>query len=89
VTLCAHRDAIRLVHPRSIGCVLCQARGDSWVQLRMCLTCGQIGCSDRSENRHALKHYEETDHPVIASCEPGEAWWWCYVDECYLWPAAG
>lgn len=89
MTQCAHREAIRFVRPRSTGCVLCQVQGDSWVQLRMCLTCGQVGCSDESINRHALGHYEETDHPVIASCEPGVIWWWCYVDECYLWPAVG
>jgi uncharacterized UBP type Zn finger protein len=48
------------------------------------MTCGQIGCSDDSKNRHALEHYEETDHPIITSLEPGETWRWCYVDECYI-----
>ncbi len=48
----------------------------------MCLTCGKVGCSDESTNRHAIKHYEETDHPIVTSREPGETWRWCYVDQC-------
>jgi uncharacterized UBP type Zn finger protein len=52
--------------------------------LRMCMTCGQVGCSDDSKNRHAFRHYEETDHPIIVSQEPGEGWRWCYIDECFV-----
>jgi uncharacterized UBP type Zn finger protein len=72
------------VRPRSNACRACLADGDGWIRLRMCMTCGQIGCSDDSKNRHALEHYEETDHPIITSLEPGETWRWCYVDECYI-----
>jgi uncharacterized UBP type Zn finger protein len=50
----------------------------------MCLTCGQVGCSDDSENRHAMKHYEETDHPIVTSRGPGKTWRWCYIDERYV-----
>lgn len=84
VNPCAHREAIRSPSPRSSGCTQCVATGDSWAQLWMCLTCGQVGCSDDSKNRHAMKHYEETDHPVITSQEPGQTWRWCYVDERYV-----
>jgi uncharacterized UBP type Zn finger protein len=63
---------------------MCLTSGGSWVQLRMCLTCGQVGCSDDSDNRHAMRHYEETDHPIITSLEGGATWRWCYVDECYV-----
>jgi uncharacterized UBP type Zn finger protein len=78
---CAHCDAIRSVYPRSSVCVSCLASGDSWLHLWMCLTCGMVCCSDDSRNRHALKHYEETDHPIVTSWEPDETWRWCYVDE--------
>ena len=69
---------------RSNGCSLCLTSGDSWMQLRMCTTCGQVGCSDDSKNGHAKQHYEETNHPIVVSQEPGETWRWCYVDQCYL-----
>lgn len=81
VSSCVHYKAVRSVRARSTGCTLCVATGDRWVQLRMCLTCGQVACCDNSRNRHALKHYEETDHPIVTSREPGETWLWCYVEE--------
>jgi uncharacterized UBP type Zn finger protein len=84
VSSCAHYEAVRPVHPRSSGCERCAATGDSWVHLRMCLACGHVGCCDGSKNRHALQHYEETDHPIITSREAGETWRWCYVDERYV-----
>lgn len=62
------------------GCEECLASGDSWVHLRICLTCGHVGCCDSSPNRHATKHYHATGHPVVASWEPGERWAWCYED---------
>ena len=52
-----------------------------WVHLRMCQQCGHVGCCDSSPNRHATAHYHETAHPMIRSFEPGEEWFWCYVDE--------
>jgi Zn-finger in ubiquitin-hydrolases and other protein len=55
--------------------------GSSWVHLRMCQSCGQIGCCDSSPNRHASKHAAATGHAVARSAEPGEEWSWCYVDE--------
>jgi uncharacterized UBP type Zn finger protein len=62
------------------GCQECLAIGDEWVHLRLCLTCGHVGCCDSSKNKHATKHYRATQHPVIRSFEPGERWLWCYVD---------
>ena len=32
-------------------------------------------------NRHATEHHRHTDHPIIRSFEPGEEWFWCYLDE--------
>jgi thioredoxin reductase (NADPH) len=69
------------VHPSSLGCRECLESGDEWVHLRLCLTCGHVGCCDDSTNRHATRHARATRHPVIKSFEPGEDWAWCYVDE--------
>ena len=80
---CAHLDSIRVVDlpPEVAGCEECLALGTRWVHLRMCQTCGHIGCCDNSPGKHATAHYRETDHPIIRSAEPGEDWSWCYPDE--------
>lgn len=79
---CEHVAGIRPVAPRTPdGCEECLAMGSSWVHLRLCLTCGHVGCCDNSPNRHATKHFNEAGHPVIQSFEPGEDWLWCYLDE--------
>jgi len=70
-----------------LGCEECLKIGGRWVHLRMCLVCGKVGCCDNSPNRHATAHFHESGHPLIRSAEPGEAWWWCYVDELMLAPA--
>jgi CPA1 family monovalent cation:H+ antiporter len=62
------------------GCEECLAQGTTWVHLRLCMTCGHIGCCDSSEYKHATAHFKDTEHPVIRSFEPGEAWRWCFVD---------
>lgn len=63
------------------GCEECLADGTAWVHLRICLTCGHVGCCDSSEWRHGTAHFEQTGHPVMRSFEPGENWRWCFVDE--------
>jgi uncharacterized UBP type Zn finger protein len=63
------------------GCEECLKIGDSWLHLRLCLTCGHVGCCDQSKNKHATKHFDATKHPVIESFEPEESWKWCFVDE--------
>ncbi|MPY95903.1 MAG: hypothetical protein GEV08_23455 [Acidimicrobiia bacterium] len=78
---CTHLDQIADVTPSSSGCAACLAQGDTWVHLRMCLTCGNVGCCDSSKNRHASAHFREVGHPVMRSIEPGETWRWCYVDD--------
>jgi CPA1 family monovalent cation:H+ antiporter len=80
---CAHlREAPKLVKPRTPeGCEECLRDGTRWVHLRLCLTCGHVGCCDSSTQKHAAAHYRETTHPVMRSFEPGEAWRWCYVDD--------
>lgn len=84
-TLCTHQDQIRDVEPRTAeGCEECLESGDRWVHLRLCLTCGHVGCCDSSPNKHATAHFHETDHPIASSFEPGEDWAWCYVDRVML-----
>jgi uncharacterized UBP type Zn finger protein len=78
---CDHTDQIHDVTPDSEGCEQCLALGDTWVHLRMCMTCGQVGCCDSSKNKHAHRHADEASHPIARSVEPGEDWMWCYVDE--------
>ena len=79
---CTHVDQIRNVAPITPdGCAECLESGSRWVHLRLCLTCGHVGCCDDSPNRHATKHYHASTHPIIQSFEPGEDWRWCYADE--------
>jgi uncharacterized UBP type Zn finger protein len=80
---CSHLDQISITAlPDDIpGCEDCLKIGGRWVHLRMCESCGHIGCCDDSPNRHARKHWEASDHPVMRSAQPGEDWSWCFVDE--------
>jgi uncharacterized UBP type Zn finger protein len=83
---CRHKDQIRDVSPGTEGCEECLKVGDKWVHLRMCMTCGKVGCCDQSKNRHATAHFKESGHPIIKSLEPGEGWLWCYIDEILVSP---
>ncbi len=79
---CEHAALVKNPPPRTPeGCEECLLTGDEWVHLRLCESCGHVGCCDASQNKHATKHFQGTHHPVIASFEPSERWKWCYVDE--------
>ncbi len=80
---CEHFDALgHVAEPTSTGvCPTCVELGDTWVHLRSCLVCGQVGCCDQSKNRHSRRHWEEAGHPLIQSQEIGESWRFCFVDE--------
>jgi hypothetical protein len=80
---CTHLDQVELLQPPGeiAGCEECLATGGTWVHLRMCQTCGRIGCCDSSPGRHASRHAREAEHPVLRSVEPGEDWSWCVIDE--------
>jgi uncharacterized UBP type Zn finger protein len=80
---CSHLDQVKLLEPPGAvaGCPQCIASGSSWVHLRMCQVCGQVGCCDSSPNRHATAHFHASGHPLVRSLEPGEDWSWCYLDE--------
>ena len=81
---CTHAAAIAdNVTPKTAGCEECERDGTTWVALRMCLTCGHVGCCDSSVGLHATGHFNETGHPVMQSIMPGDDWRWCYVDEAY------
>jgi CPA1 family monovalent cation:H+ antiporter len=78
---CVHVPSEIAVPQTSAGCQDCIAAGQRWVHLRLCLTCGHVGCCDSSRGRHASAHHRETGHPVMRSLEPGESWRWCFVDD--------
>jgi uncharacterized UBP type Zn finger protein len=83
---CAHLDKVQLLElPAEVdGCEDCLRTGGKWLHLRICLTCGHVGCCDSSPNRHATAHFHETTHPIMRSLEPGEHWSWCFADEMAL-----
>lgn len=81
---CTHHDQIRQVTPHTRGCEECLKAGDTWVHLRLCMTCGHIGCCDSSKNKHATKHFHYSHDPIMKSFEPGEDWGWCYIDQVEL-----
>lgn len=86
MALCTHIDQIKpgVTPSTTEGCEDCLKTGDTWVHLRMCLTCGYAGCCNSSKNKHAQKHFESSGHPIIKSLQPGEDWKWCYIDNEYL-----
>jgi uncharacterized UBP type Zn finger protein len=83
MSVCSHLDQVEVVDlPDHVeGCAECLKTGGWWVHLRMCHTCGQIGCCDSSPGRHASYHARDAGHPLARSAEPGEDWTWCFVDE--------
>jgi uncharacterized UBP type Zn finger protein len=84
--LCAHLEKLAApgrdpVKPGGRGCKECLDSGDEWVHLRLCMTCGHVGCCDDSPNKHATKHFHKTRHPTIKPFEPDEEWAYCYLDD--------
>ncbi|HEV3312369.1 MAG TPA: UBP-type zinc finger domain-containing protein [Chloroflexota bacterium] len=89
---CTHVDQVHEVEASSNGCEDCLKIGGRWVHLRLCMTCGHVGCCDNSPNKHATKHFHSSNHAIMTSFEPGEDWGWCFVDEVVLegdWPING
>jgi len=81
---CAHIEAVQAVkQPARRVCEECEKAGARWVQLRTCQSCGVTLCCDSSPNRHASGHAHASQHPVIASAEPGERWLYCYPHEAF------
>ncbi|HKR01063.1 MAG TPA: UBP-type zinc finger domain-containing protein [Pyrinomonadaceae bacterium] len=84
MTACTHLAAMRDVKPGANGCEDCLKINDEWVHLRLCKSCGHVGCCDSSKNKHATKHFQQTGHPIIKSFERGEEWGYCYVDDAFF-----
>lgn len=78
---CTHIAGIQDVMPSALGCEECLKSGSRWLHLRICRSCGHVGCCDDSPNKHATAHFHATGHPVIEGYDPPEGWGWCYVDE--------
>ena len=78
---CSHLDTATEVEPSADGCEDCLRTGGRWVHLRICLSCGHVGCCDDSPGRHATQHASGSSHPIIRSLEPREEWCWCFADE--------
>jgi hypothetical protein len=79
---CSHLDQIQVAVPDDVpGCEDCLPTGDRWVHLRVCRSCGHVGCCDSSRNKHASKHAAATGHPIITSLQAGEDWSWCFLDQ--------
>ena len=82
---CGHLDQVNEgIEPSGDGCKECLEMGDQWMHLRLCMSCGHVGCCDNSKNRHATGHFHASQHPVIRSFEPGEGWFWCYPDDLFF-----
>lgn len=76
---CRHLGEVLVTHSDTTRCSRC-GPDDVWPALRLCLTCGHVGCCDTSINKHARGHFEATGHPLMRSLRHGETWGWCYVD---------
>ncbi len=82
---CSHIKAITtVILAKRRECGECVKTGAKWVHLRTCQECGATLCCDSSPNRHATKHARASNHPVIASAEPGESWLYCYPDDAFV-----
>jgi len=78
---CTHLSGIRSVTPSALGCEECLKSGSEWLHLRICRTCGHVGCCDDSPDKLANRHFHATQHPIIEGYDPPEGWGWCYIDE--------
>ncbi len=76
---CPHAPSAREVPAPSDVCSSCVETGSSWVNLRQCLVCGETACCDDSPNRHARGHWQATDHALIRSAAPNDAWTYCFA----------
>ncbi|HWS32367.1 MAG TPA: UBP-type zinc finger domain-containing protein, partial [Actinoplanes sp.] len=88
-TACTHMDRIQITETDTDVCTQCVESGDTWVELRMCLTCGEVTCCSDSPNKHADEHFADTEHPIIRSLEHDDGWEYCYADGALIREPAG
>ena len=85
LSACQHTGEMRIFTANTVeGCEECIKNNYKWVHLRLCTSCGHVGCCDSSNYKHATKHFHATEHPIVASLESDETWAWCYVDEKFV-----
>ncbi len=84
MTSCTHVDQVAVTSTEVQACEDCVAIGSGWVHLRLCMTCGYVGCCDSSPNKHGSKHAGATQHPIVRSIEVGEEWAYCYPDDLFF-----
>lgn len=60
----------------------CQECGSGF-SLRMCATCGHVGCCE-SQAGHARAHALEEGHPVIMYLPLSSGTTWCYEENAYV-----
>ncbi len=80
---CSHLDTILQSDAQgALGCEECLKIGSEWVHLRLCRTCGHVGCCDQSVHQPTPPSTStSTKHPIIEGYDPPEGWAWCYIDE--------
>ena len=81
---CLHFESVQFTEPATRECAECVRMGSRWFHLRLCLNCGNVACCDTSPNKHATAHAKSTQHPLVRSIEPGEAWGYCYADDLFV-----
>ena len=62
-------------------CEECLTYGTEHLLLRICLSCGYVGCAEGSRSDHAAAHYAETDHPIADAIGSTVSSRWCYPNE--------
>ncbi len=66
--------------PAAAHCEEC----DSTSSLRMCATCGHVGCCE-SQQGHNTQHARASGHPVIRSLPlSANSFTWCYECKAYV-----
>ena len=83
---CEHLEQGQTPSPISDGCEACNKLGQVPVELRICRTCGHVGCCDSTSGQHATAHFHTTRHATMQSFEPGADWGWCYEHKKQLGP---
>lgn len=77
---CTHYGSVSGTQPCSAVCAECGLTAP----IRVCLTCGHVGCCD-STRGHATAHATASGHPVIRSLPLSEqSFTWCYACNDYL-----
>jgi uncharacterized UBP type Zn finger protein len=85
VQRCEHFALIGNPVPAGNGCSECMALGEKdWIALRVCLSCGHVGCCEDSRHAHALAHFQQTGHSIIRPMNEKERWTWCYHHNRYF-----